>query len=500
MLGISPEMTAKLSSEMLPASKNARSGSFLYEIPSGVVIWPEETQRLYGFKPGEFKGDVKMFWECIDPRDEERTRLGLEASLVLGTFSETYRIRRRDNGEQRWISAQGRVLFDAERRAVQMNGICTDVTEQRRSEDALRFLSAIVASANEAIIGKTLDGRISSWNKSAERLYGYTAEDVIGKPISILIPSHHPDELAGILKAIGEGKKIEPYETQRMDRSGRLIDVFLTVSPIMNEEGEVLGASSIALDLSERKQLEAELRRSEGLFRSIFENAAVGIEQVSLNGRISMVNQAFCDMLGYESAADLIGLHEDEITDEQKDRHAQPGQGALQTTERRFLHKDGSIVWGSVASTLVQDQEGKNSHRISIIQDIGHRKHLQDRLTQVDKLEAIGKLAGGIAHDFNNLLNIVVGHCDMILLGRQPGDLDRDVREGIEGIRKASRTGAAVTRQLLAFSRQQTAEYHRVQINEAVMSFSRILAPLLGGAARIVTDLSPDASWEMSIG
>ncbi len=118
------------------------------------------------------------------------------------------------------------------------------------------FLAAIVESSNDAIIGKTLDGEMTSWNRAAERLYGYTAEEAIGRHISILVPGDLPDEIPTIMSRLSRGERIEHYETKRLRKDGELVDVSVTISPILDEEGRVVGASSIARDIRER--LEAE--------------------------------------------------------------------------------------------------------------------------------------------------------------------------------------------------------------------------------------------------
>lgn len=129
-----------------------------------------------------------------------------------------------------------------------------DVTEMRRAVDTRLRLAAIVESSDDAIIGETLDGKISSWNKGAQQLYGYSADEVIGQPLSILIPRDHPDELPDLMEKIGRAESIEHFETQRICKDGSRVDVALTISPILNAYGKVVGASKIARDVTARKQ------------------------------------------------------------------------------------------------------------------------------------------------------------------------------------------------------------------------------------------------------
>jgi PAS domain S-box-containing protein len=138
--------------------------------------------------------------------------------------------------------------------------IFRDVTEARRAIESQLRLSAIVESSDDAIIGKTLDGVIVSWNKGAERLYGYTAKEIVGKPLSTLIPPDHPDELPEIMERLKRGEHIEHFETKRLRKDGSRVDVSLTISPVKGMEGRIIGASKIAHDITARKQAEQTTR------------------------------------------------------------------------------------------------------------------------------------------------------------------------------------------------------------------------------------------------
>ncbi len=141
--------------------------------------------------------------------------------------------------------------------------IFRDITEQRRAELTRGWLAAIIESSADAIVSKTLDGRITSWNPGAVRLFGYAPEEVIGKPIMTIVPPELHDEEVGVLTRLRRGERVEHFETTRLAKDGRRIDVSLTVSPVRNEEGTVVGASKIARDIGERKRAERLLRDAE---------------------------------------------------------------------------------------------------------------------------------------------------------------------------------------------------------------------------------------------
>jgi PAS domain S-box-containing protein len=181
-----------------------------------------------------------------------------------------------------------------------------DITERKLIEEKA-LLAAIVESSNDAIIAESLDGIITAWNKGAEEIYGYTKSEIIGKSISVIVPSELPDEMTEILRKIKRGEAILNYETVRQRKDGQEIYVLLMVSAIHDDKGRIVGASSIARDITERKQLEKLLMESEEQYRLLFENANDGILLMEKNeGKIANINPSVEKMLGY-SAKEIIG-------------------------------------------------------------------------------------------------------------------------------------------------------------------------------------------------
>lgn len=181
------------------------------------------------------------------------------------------------------------------------------VSELKRAGETLSRLASIVQSSDDAIIGKQLDGTIASWNPGAERIYGYAEAEVIGRNISMLVPPDRPDESAQILGRVKRGERVDHFETVRRRKDGRRIDVSLTVSPITDATGEITGASTIARDITERKQAEEVLRRSEERYRDLVENSEVLIFTHDPEGKLLSVNRAMVRHLGYEQAEELLG-------------------------------------------------------------------------------------------------------------------------------------------------------------------------------------------------
>ncbi len=393
-----------------------------------------------------------------------------------------------------------------------------DITDRKQAEQARATLAAIVESSEDAIVSKDLNGIITSWNRGAERLYGYSRQEAVGKSVLLVIPEERLEEETPILAQIKRGEAIQQYETVRRRKDGTLIDIALTVSAIRNDEGRIVGVSKVAHDITERKRAEAALRESEerlrlfiehapaaiamfdrqmryvavsrrwladyalegevlgrshyeivpdipdqwrtayqkGLagevmraeedrfersdgtvywirwetrpwrdkaggiggivifaeditdgkmaeealreseaqHRATFDNAAVGIAHVGLDGRWLRCNDAMCALTGY-SREELLTKTFTEIThpqDIEQDwasiRRLLAGEIETFSMEKRYIRKDGSLIWGNLTVSLLRDVQGSPQHFISIVQDIQSRKEAQAQLRQfADNLE-----------------------------------------------------------------------------------------------------------------
>lgn len=217
---------------------------------------------------GAGKGDVlgEPLWETPwwkhDAEMQEKVRVAVKAASE-GQFVRFEASHRTSDGRLLYVDFSLTPVNDERGRVVLIIPEGRDVTERKLAEETDRRLAHIVESTDDAVIAKTLDGTILTWNGGAERLYGYSAEEVVGRPISILIPAEFPDELPLILARIRQGKRIAHYETTRMGKDGRRIEVSLCISPLADSRGTIVGASSIARDITERKRAETSLRESQ---------------------------------------------------------------------------------------------------------------------------------------------------------------------------------------------------------------------------------------------
>jgi len=171
-----------------------------------------------------------------------------------------YRIRRHD-GEYRYFAARGVPVIDLSGAIREWVGLCTDIHESKLAEEKILHLASIVKSSDDAIIGKSLDEIILSWNRGAERIYGYRPDEIVGHPVSVLVPADLRRELAEIMERLKRGESIEHFETTRVRKDGKLIFVSLAISPIKDSSGKIVGASSVARDITERRQAEQKIQK-----------------------------------------------------------------------------------------------------------------------------------------------------------------------------------------------------------------------------------------------
>ncbi|HJX28828.1 MAG TPA: PAS domain S-box protein [Thermoanaerobaculia bacterium] len=227
----------------------------------GIIrTWNAGAERLFGYTAEEVVGRSIT---VIIPPDRLHEETEILARLSRGERIEHYEtVRRAKDGRLIDISLTISPTRDPEGKIIGAAKIARDITERRRAEEAQARLAAIVESSQDAIISKTLQGIIETWNTAAERLYGYTAQEAVGKPITLLIPPDRLNEEKEILARLSRGERIEHYETVRRAKDGRLIDISLTISPIRDSRGRIIGASKIARDITKRKKTEQALQEA----------------------------------------------------------------------------------------------------------------------------------------------------------------------------------------------------------------------------------------------
>ena len=359
-----------------------------------------------------------------------------------------------------------------------------------RSERESLF-SAVVESSNDAIITKLLDGPITGWNGAAERLFGFTAAETVGENIDIIVPPERRTETSNVVERIRRGEPIELYETVRMHKDGRSIDVSLSISPIRTASGKIVGISMAARDITENKQTQKALTQEMEERRRIFDTSNDLILVTDTSGNFIQVSPSVTAILGYQPS-DMIGhsavkfIHPDDLENTRSEmRAARRGQNK-RNFETRYIDKEGKSValnWTGTWSEPVR-------RHFFIGRDLTEKQAAEAQLRHVQKMDAIGQLTGGVAHDFNNILTVITGTIG-ILEDAVAGDPQLAAIARL--IDEAAERGANLTKHLLAFARKQPLQPLEVDVNSLVLEAAKLLQPTLGEHIEITPLLAEDA-------
>jgi two-component system cell cycle sensor histidine kinase/response regulator CckA len=356
-----------------------------WNLSTNALSWNEGYQTLFGYLPEETDPSIDSWARFIHPDDADRVVHGIHDVIDRGgrAWSDEYRFRRRD-GTYAEIFDRGQIIHDVQGRSVRMVGAMQDVTERRQAEVASSRLAAIVESSDDAIIGKDLNSIIASWNMGAAKLFGYTADEMVGTSIMRLIPADRQDEEGQILEKIQRGEGVKSFETLRQTRDGRLIDVSITASPIKDATGTVTGVSKVARDITERKDAEEAQRASEARYRTLFEYAPDGIVIADRESCYIDANASMCRMLGY-SRDELIGRHASDIVAQAEVQHIGPALRVITAAsdyhrEWQFRRKDGSAFAADVIATVMP-----GGNLVGMVRDVTERNQAIEALRTAEE-------------------------------------------------------------------------------------------------------------------
>jgi len=276
---------------LLSAIVDSSDDAIISKTLDGIITsWNKSAERLFGYAAEEVIGQPITI---LIPPDRLREEPEILSSLKRGERVDHFETtRRRKDGTLIDISLTISPIRDRSGKVIGASKVARETTEMKRADRAHRLLSAIVDSSDDAIISKSLDGIVTSWNKSAERLFGYAAGEVIGQPITILIPPDRLREEPEILSSLKRGERVDHFETIRRRKDGTLIDISLTISPVRDHNGKIVGASKVARDITERKRMMLELRRANAVLEQFAYSASHDLQEplrtVKIFGQILM--------------------------------------------------------------------------------------------------------------------------------------------------------------------------------------------------------------------
>jgi PAS domain S-box-containing protein len=484
-----------------------------------ITSWNAGAAAMYGYAAGEMVGrNVSV----LVPPD----RPG-ELAPILGRLGRGERVehfetkRRRKDGSSIDVSVSISPIRDSGGAVIGASTVARDMTErntaeaerraivqvlqqtERRESELASRLAAIVESASVAIIGAALDGVVTSWNSAAERVLGYAPGEMIGHDESVIVPPGQASELAPILGRLRRGERVEAFETQLRRKDGSIIDVLVSISPIRDAGGEVVGVSSMSRDVTESKRAEAERRAIEqqrqqserrefelaSRLAAIVESASVAIIGAGLDHVVTSWNAAAERMLGY-APGEMIGHDVSVIVPPDQAAGIAHNYERLRRGERveyvetRLRRKDGSSIDVSVSASPILDASGTVVGVSALTRDMtelnraeAERQALEGRLHQSERLESLGQLAGGIAHDFNNLLAVIMNYAGFVI--EETADRPAVLADA-EEIKAAAQSAARLTRQLLIFSRRETVQTEPLDLNAIVADVRNLLSRSIG--------------------
>ena len=491
----------------------ARDAIVAVDAGGGIVLANPQAERLFGYAHLELIGQaVELLVPAAthtdlwngDGSDPLPRPLGARVELAG---------RRRDNSEFPIEISRSAVDTDD---GVVVIAVIRDITEHQKAARVLAQLASIVQSSHDAIVGKTPEGIVESWNAAAERLYGYTSAEAVGRHTSFLLPAHRVAEEAAMLERVARGEPVELFEAERIRKDGSTVAVSLTVSTMTDASGAVVGVASIARDVTER-------RRAEAKFRGLLEAAPDAMVCVDHDGLIVLVNTAAERLFGYDRDG-LIGQPVELLVPERArarhpahrvayfaDTRPRPMGAGAQLAARR---RDGTEFPAEISLSALETDEGTLVS--AAIRDVTDRieaeaererlraeaelRRLEHQLHQSQRLESLGQLAGGVAHDFNNLLGAIVNYAEFVgeeLAAAAAGDADRDwpaVLRDVGEIQLAAERATALTHQLLAFARREVAQPQVLDLNQAVTALDPVLRLTLGEQVELKVSLTAEVA------
>ena len=347
----------------------------------------------------------------------------------------------------------------------------------------IALLAAIVSSSDDAIISKSLDGLVTSWNLGAEQIFGYTAAEMLGQPITLLFPPDRLDEEAQIIARIRRGETVRHFDTIRRRKDGTLIDISATISPIRDETGRIIGASKTARDITEKKLNEVRTETLIARLNKIYELVPGLVYQFVLrpDGSSCMpfaseaIRQIF--RIAPETVRDDAAIifttiiHPEDLPGLKESIRISAQTMQPWNQEFRVRYADGTVAWLRGDSVPERASNG-NILWHGFITDITERRRIENKLVESAKLESLGVLAGGIAHDFNNLLTGILGNASLARQELPPASLGQPMLEQIE---IAARRAADLCKQMLAYSGKGRFVIQRLDLNKLIEDTTHLL-------------------------
>jgi two-component system, cell cycle sensor histidine kinase and response regulator CckA len=445
-----------------------------------ITSWNKGAELMFGYSAEDAIGqDIAMLAPAGRSREMQRIVDELKGGHLIKNF-ETVRMAK--SGKVIYVSLTVSPVLDSNGGVIGASSIARDITAPKLAEEALRRANETSVYASPVpIIAADKHSQVTMWNPAAEALFGWSEEELVGKPVPI-IPSGEKTAAAELHARLLEGEIVRGVDVLRQTRDGSILAIKMSAAPIRDENRKVKGIIGFLTNITDLQRSETALRQAEQKYRAIFENAAEGIYQSSLDGQYIAANPALARMLGFDSPEELISSRTDISAQRyvSRDIHAEfvramTQYGAVQNFEYEAFRKDGKIILVSENARVVRDSAGKILYFEGTVEDITRQRELEHQLRQMQKIEAVGRLAGGVAHDFNNILMAISSYAELLERKLTDPSTGRYVSE----IVKATKRGSSLTDGLLTFSRKQVLSPKVLDLNALIAEHLKMLSRLI---------------------
>ncbi len=374
-----------------------------------------------------------------------------------------------------------------------------DITARKQAEANIRRerdrAQQYLDIADVMLLALDVDGRVTLINRKGRSILGWEEHELLGRKwIDTFLPARTRDALGESFRSLVAGNLLHS-ENPVLTKSGQERMIAWRNTVLRDDAGQVIGTLSSGEDVTDRRRAECELRRSEARVQQLVESSIIGVAIGDLSGKLIDANSAFLALLRYTRQELLSGaLRWDALTPpefQDSDRHAVEqlkSVGVATPWEKELIRKDGTRISVLIGITALAAADGE-IEGVAFVLDISERKQLEQQFRQAQKMESVGRLAGGIAHDFNNLLGVIIGYSEIF---EEKLDHEDPLRPKVEQIKKAGQRAALLTRQLLAFSRQQVLEPRVLNLNLVVTETLAMLRRLIGEDIELTSVPDPE--------
>ena len=448
-------------------------GLWNWDLVSNEIFHSNECKRQLGFEPGELSGGVAEWVGRMHPENRDAT-LAAVRDYIAGrrpNYDVEFRLMHKD-GSWRWILTRGSLNRDDSGKPVRMMGCHIDITDRKLAEASALRLAAIVESSDDAIIGRDLANVVTCWNRGAEKIFGYTALEMVGTSIMRLVPPGLRTYEEALVLRTKRGELVEQFESKRLTRDGRLIDVSIMTSPIKDAAGEIVGVSKVMRDITKERESERTLQASELRYRRLFESALDGILILNAEtGMVDDVNPFLVNLLGYSHDQFMgkalwdLGFFKDIVENENKfaelreKEYVRYENMPLETAGGRqidveFISNVYLVNGAKVIQCNIRDVSARKRAEDAVKQlndDLEHRVAQRTSELEVANKE-LASFSYSVSHDLRAPLRAVDGFAQALLDDFGP-ELPEEGHRYVLTIRDGARKMGKLIDDLLSFSR-----------------------------------------------